>query len=93
MCAINFRLGRQFATYTKEDHSPGRLRPLPVCILHCMDSAAKSGSPRDQAIADLAWISSFFLIRTGEYCSGSTSTVTTPSNLSDIQFLVGNLPS
>ena len=55
-----------------------------------MDSVAKSGSPRDQAIADLAWIAFFFLLRPGEYCAGGTDTVTTPFNLRDIQFFVGN---
>ena len=62
MGAIDFRLGQQFATHVKEDHAPGILRPLPVSILHCMDSVAKSGSPRDQAISDLAWIAFFFLL-------------------------------
>ena len=54
MGAIDFRLGRQLATYAQEDPSPGRVRPLPVSILHCMDTTAKGGSPRDHAIADLA---------------------------------------
>ena len=57
-----------------------------------MDSAAKSGSPQDYAIADLAWIAFFFLLRPGEYYAGGTDTVTTPFNLRDIQFLVGNQP-
>ena len=38
MGSINFRLGRQFVTYTKEDHPPGRVRPLPVSTPHHMDS-------------------------------------------------------
>ena len=57
-----------------------------------MDSAAKSGSLRDHAIADLAWVAFFFLLRPGEYCAGDTDTVTTPFNLRDIQFFVGNQP-
>ena len=93
MGAINSPLGRQLVTYAKEDPSPGRVRPLPVSILHCMESVAKSGSPRDQAIADLAWIAFFFLLRPGEYYAGGTDTVTTPFNLRDIQFLVGNQPT
>ena len=62
MGAIYFRLGRQFATYKKEDPTPGRVRPLPVSILHCMDSVANSDSPRDKAISDLTWIAFFFLL-------------------------------
>ena len=58
-----------------------------------MDSAAKSGSPQDQYIADLAWIAFFFLFRPGEYCSGGTDTATTPFNMPNIQFFVGNQPS
>ena len=34
MGAINFLLGRQFATYVKEDPAPGRVCPLPVSILY-----------------------------------------------------------
>ena len=93
MGAIDSRLGRQLETYAKEDISLGRLLPLPVSILHCMDSAAKSGSPRDQAIADLAWIAFFFLLQPEEYCAGGTNTVTNPFNLRNIQFFVGNQPS
>ena len=57
-----------------------------------MESAAKNGSPRDHAIADLSWIAFFFLLRPGEYCAGGTKTVTTPFTLRDIQFFVGNQP-
>ena len=92
MGAIDFRLGRQLATYTQEDPSPGRVRPLPVSILHCMEATAKGGSSRDHAIADLAWIAFFFLLRPGEYCAGGTDTVTTPFTLRDIQFFVGTQP-
>ena len=55
-----------------------------------MDSAAKSGFPQNHAIADLTWIAFFFLLRPGEYCSGGTNTVTTPFNLRDIKFFVGD---
>ena len=93
MGAIDFCLGRQLATYEKEDPDPGRVCPLPVSILHCMDSASNSGSPRDKAIADLAWIAFFFLLQPGEYCAGGTDTVSTPFNLRDIQFFVGDQPT
>ena len=53
MGAINFRLGQYFVTYEKEDPALGRFYPLPISILHCMDSFANSGSPRDKAISDL----------------------------------------
>ena len=92
MGAIDFCLGQQLATYAQEDPSPGRVRPLPVSILHCMDATAKGGSPRDHAITDLAWIAFFFLLRPGEYCAGGTDTVTTPFILRDIQFFVGTQP-
>ena len=93
MGAIDFCLGQQFATYTKEYPDPGRVLPLPVSILHCMDSVPKSGSPRDKSIADLAWISFFFLLRPGEYCTSGTYNVSTPFNLRDIQFFVVNKPT
>ena len=93
MGTINFCLGRHFATYAKEDPAPGRVLPLPVSILHCMDSAAKSGSPRDQDIADLAWIALFFLLRPGEYFAGGTDIASTPFNLRDIHFFMGSQPT
>ena len=93
MGAIDFRLGRQHATYKKEDPAPVRVRPLPVSILHCMESVANIGSPRDKAITDLAWIDFFFLLQPGEYCAGETDTVSTPFNLRNIQFFVVDQPT
>ena len=58
-----------------------------------MYSVANSGSPRDKAIADLAWIAFFFLLRPGEYCAGRTDNVSTPFNLRDSYFFVGNQPT
>ena len=46
MGAIDFRLRGQFSTYTEEDPPPVILLPLPVSILHCMDSIAQGSSPR-----------------------------------------------
>ena len=62
MDAIKFRQGRQFATYTKKYPTPGRLRPLPVSILHCMDYIVQGGPPRIKTVAYLAWIAFFFLL-------------------------------
>ena len=58
-----------------------------------MESVAKSVSPRDKAIAYLAWIAFFFLLRPREYYGGGTYTVSTPFNLRDIQFFVRNQPT
>ena len=79
-----FCLGQQFVTYTKEDPTPGRVFPLSVSILHCMDSVTQGVSPRYQEIVDLSWIALFFLLRSGEYCTVSTDTVSTPFTLRDI---------
>ena len=62
----------------KKYPSPRRVFPLPVSILHFMDSVASSSSQREKAIIDLAWIAFFFLIRPGEYCAGKTDNVSTP---------------
>ena len=40
----------------------GIVRPLPVYILHCMDSISQGRSPRERSIADLSWIAFFFLL-------------------------------
>ena len=58
-----------------------------------MDSVAQGGSPRDQAIADVAWITFFFFLWPREYCAGGTDTVSTPFTLRDMQFFVGTQPT
>ena len=76
----------------KEYPLPGLVRPLPVPILHCMESISQGSSPREIAIADLTWISLFFLFQPGEYCTGGTDTVSTPFILRNIQFFVETQP-
>ena len=58
-----------------------------------MDSVANSGTTRDKAIVDLAWIAFLFLLRPLEYCASGTNTVSSPFNLHDIQFFVGDQPT
>ena len=92
MDGINFRLGRQLAAYAHEDPAPSRVRPIPISILHCLGATAQGGTSRQQAVADLAWIAFFFLLRPGEYFQGGNDTVSTPFCLQYIQFYVDGAP-
>ena len=93
MGATDFCLGRQFATYEKKYSASGRVFPLPVSILHYIDSVTNRGSPRNKAIAYLAWIALLFLRQPREYCTGGTDTFFTLFNLRGIQFFVVNQPT
>ena len=40
MGKLDFRLGRQLASYQKEDSPPERVRPLPVNVIQALDTAS-----------------------------------------------------
>ena len=88
--SINFRLVQQLAAYKREDTLPRRVRPLPISVLHTLDSAVQVSTDSQQSISDLAWILFFFLLWPGYYCQGGTDTVSTLFWLWNIQFFIGN---
>ena len=92
MGKLNFRLGRQLASYQKEDYTPTRVRPLPVSVIQSLDTAAQGTTARKIAISDLTWVALFFLLRPGEYCKGSTNTSQNPFRLKDVQLFIRQQP-
>ena len=78
MGSLSFRLGRKLAAYKREYPPPTRVRPLPISVLHTLETAAQGGTNRQQAIANPTWITFFSLLRLGEYCQGGINTVYTP---------------
>ena len=87
--SIDFRLRRQLAAYRREDPPPSRVRPIPLQLLHHTFDCLRAGTARQRAIADLALIAFFFLLRPGEHCDGGTDTDSTPFRLRDVSFFIG----
>ena len=70
---LNFRLGRQIASYAKQDPPPNQVRTIPVSVLQYLD---KSKNHRD--ISNTAWISFFLLLCPGDYNKGVPTQLITP---------------
>ena len=92
MGKLDFRLGRQLASYQKEDSPSTRVRPLPVRVIQALDTSAQGTTSRNITISDLTWVAFFLLLRTGKYCKGGTNTAQHPFSLKDILFFIGQHP-
>ena len=92
MGKLNFNLGRQLASYHKEDSSPTIVRPLHVRVIQALDTAAQVTTPRNIAISNLTWVAFFFLLWPGEYYKGGTNTAQHPFRLKDVQFFIEQKP-
>ena len=66
MGELDFWLGRQLASYQREDSTPRGARPLPVSIIQALDIADQGTTATDIAISDLTWVAFFFLLFPGE---------------------------
>jgi hypothetical protein len=90
----DFRLSRQFRTYDKQDPPPTRVRPVPLQLLvHMYDAVAQlhdHATERQRAVADLAIMAFFFLLRPGEYCKSGPDTESHPFRLQDVTFCIGD---
>ena len=82
----DFRLARQLKAYTKGDPPLTRVHPMPLVLLSCLVEFFSTGSDKSQAIADLAMIAFFFMLRPGEYCSGGSDVQKSPFRIKDVQF-------
>ena len=70
--------------YKKQDPPPDRVKPVPISVLHWIaHAAALSTHPGTQAIADMATLAFFFLLRPGEYTA--TPSDTTPFRIADVR--------
>jgi hypothetical protein len=88
----DFRLSRQFRAYDKKDPPPTRVRPVPLQLLiHLYAGIAllPAATARQRAVADLAIMAFFFLLRPGEYCKSGPDTESHPFRLRDVTFGIG----
>jgi hypothetical protein len=89
----DFRLSRQIRLYDKQDPPPTRTRPVPLQLLHHLQAvASQHPNPTDhqRAVADLAVMAFFFLLRPGEYCKSGPDSESHPFRLRDVTFSIGS---
>jgi len=88
--AIDYRLSRLLRGFQATDPAPNQARPIPLCIIHTtLEMAATSPTAGAQAIADMACIAFFFLLRPGEYTASHNND--NSFTINDIQLLRDDL--
>ena len=93
MSKLNFHMGLHQASYKKADPPCIRVLPLPINIVHTLDTTLHPGTPRQKSICKLIRISFSSPLIQGEYCKGGTNTKNHPFRLRDIQFFMGKQPN
>ena len=92
MGKLNFRMGRQLASYQKDNSSPTRVWPLPVGIIQALYTVAQVTTARNINISNITCVAFFLLIWSGKYRKGGTNTAHYPLRLKDVQFFIGQQP-
>jgi hypothetical protein len=85
----HFRLQQQLRSYQRCDSPATRVKPIPIPLLHYLQESATNITSK--AVADLAIIGFFFLLRPGEHTAASHGSDTQPFRLEDVTFRVGGL--
>ncbi len=89
---ITYRLQQQLKGYARKDAPPTRAKPIPFTIVdHANRTAKTCTDPLSLAIADVATIGFFFLLRPGEHTLPSAQSDSTPFRLQDVNFRLGAL--
>lgn len=84
----DWRIARQFRAYTKEDPPPGRVKPVPIQLLHKNFEYQRSiGTPQALVLGYMVYVGFYFLMRPGEYCNSSAESH--PFCLKDVRLWVG----
>lgn len=90
--AIDFRVTRLLRSYRREDPAPHRVKPVPLQVItHLLHLAYNSttGTDTAHAVADIACIGFFFLMRPGEY---TVTTENEPFRQQDVKLFLGASP-
>jgi hypothetical protein len=65
---VDKRFANLWKHWSKDDPAPGRVKPVPLAVIHeAYRIAQERGTPGDLAAADMLWVAYFFLCRPGEY--------------------------
>ncbi|MGH7974648.1 MAG: hypothetical protein ACREBR_03915 [bacterium] len=84
---VDFRLRRLLKSYARADDPPARVKPLPLSLLHHVWAMAQAaGEAQPLAVADMAYIGFFFLLRPSEYAGTNDHQA---FRLQDIQLWAG----
>ena len=87
---VDFRLARQLRAYAKTDPPPGRVKPVPIQVVQTVVHAAymnPQSDPGFQAVADMACLGFFFLLRPGEHTWHRDNT---PFTVEDVRLFLGH---
>ena len=85
----SFALQQQLRGYHRLDAPATRVKPIPLPLIHHLFTVATS--PLTFAIADVAILGFFFLLRPGEHTMAAQGSDTQPFRLDDVCFRVGGL--
>jgi hypothetical protein len=83
----HYILQQQLKGYSRLDPPASRVKPIPFTLVHHLNTMASS--PLEQAVADVAIIGFFFLLRPGEHTKSSPSADSAPFCLQDVTFKIG----
>jgi len=84
---LDFRLSRQFRSYTREDPPPTRVKPIPISLICKIAQSTTAGAPSTCAIANMIVLGFFFLLCPGEYTGSNNDD--TPFRSLDVQLFIG----
>ena len=85
---VDTRLSHQIRQWQQEDPAPGRVKPVPVQVLHHVFVAARASGLRERlTLAYMIYIGFFFLCRPGEYTAASEGS--RPFRYCDVRAYIG----
>ena len=87
---LDYRLRQQLRHYRLDDPAPTRVKPIPLPILVHATVGTLQLSPLLQSCGDMVCLGLFFLCRPGEYALSSSSSLSTPFRLCDVDLFLGN---
>jgi hypothetical protein len=84
---VHYQLQQQLKGYARLDPCPSRVKPIPFSIL--VHLHANAATPAASAIADMAILGFFFLLRPGEHTISTSTSDTQPFTLASVTFRTG----
>lgn len=86
---LDYRLSSMLRGYRLDDPAPARVKPIPIPILLDATCSTRDSTPLMQSCGDMVCIALYYLCRPGEYALSSSSSLSTPFRLADVELFVG----
>ena len=83
----HYLLQQQLCGYARSDPPASRVKPVPFTIVHHLNNTVVTLV--DQAVADIAILGFFFLLRPGEHTYSNPTSDSAPFTLQDVTFKIG----